>query len=125
VEVTEPSQDYTTEVLESFKDPLDLQRAFQEPMIKDSLISGWLVWGATDDRFLAPAPDTSTFQPWDPGSAEAVEIVRRVCCDPEYWNAVATYFAEETSQDTLTVDNISATKSICKFFCLFSYRPFS
>ena len=125
VEVNEPSEDYTTEILESFKEPLNLQCAFHEPIIKDRLVSGWLVWGTTDERFLAPAPNTSTFQPWEPGSAGAVEIVRRVCCDPEYWNAVATYFAEETSQETLTMDNISATKSICKSMPPFSYRPFS
>ncbi|KAF8587302.1 hypothetical protein K439DRAFT_1645895 [Ramaria rubella] len=107
--VINPSEDYTISVLQSFKDVMQNHHVDDGPLFKDRMTVGWLVWGATDERYLAPSPDKSTFQPWEPESAEAVSIVRTVCCEVEYWKSIATYFAEETSQETLTMDNISAT----------------
>lgn len=112
--MSDPSEAYTTDMLESFKHMVDPQYASQIPVFKDRMSSGWLVWAARDHRYLGPAFDASTFQPWEPRSVEAVNIVSAVCCDAGYWRLIATYFAEETGQEILTVDNISATKSICK-----------
>lgn len=112
--VTKHSEDYTAHILESFKDILEPEHASQAPLLKDRMTSGWLVWGTTDDRYVGPALDSSTFQPWETGSLEAVAIVRTMCCDVGYWRSIGTYFAEETNAETLTMDNVSATKSICK-----------
>jgi proteasome activator subunit 4 len=113
--VIKPSEDYTTDILESFKHTLEPQTASQAPLYKDRMTSGWLVWATTDDRYIGPALESSTFQPWEPNSLEAVNNVHAMCCRVEYWRSLSTYFAEESSQETLTMDNISATKSICKW----------
>ena len=39
------------------------------------------MWGKTVDCFLAPHPTTSTFQPWDAGSDEAISAIRELAKD--------------------------------------------
>ena len=35
--------------------------------------------------------------------------------DPEFWENLITYYAEETDEVSLTQDNVSTVKSICEF----------
>jgi proteasome activator subunit 4 len=116
VPVEDPSDDYTSRALASYKSTLDFQRAAEVPLLKDHMKSGWLVWASTDERYLMPLPDQYTFQPWEAESIDAVRVVEHTCCKEAFWRSIVTYFAEETNEETLTLHNISATKSICTSF---------
>lgn len=113
VDVNDPSHAYTSALLQAFQDPLDLENAIHVPLLKDRMKNGWLVWTSNDERFLAPPYTGSVFQPWEDGSAEAIEILQNVCCDKAFWSSISTYFSEENNQESVTMDHISATKSIC------------
>ena len=80
---------------------------------QDKPTSGWLVWDTTADFFLSPDKKKSTFQPWESASLDAVNAIKNVVKRREYWERLATHYAEENNNDTVTQDNIAAVKSIC------------
>lgn len=113
VSVQEPTEKYTQESLLAFRQTLDPFIASKTPLLKDRMKVGWLVWGAVDERYLAPPLTISDHSPWAKDNGEAVKILMETCCSEDFWHRVSTYFAEETNQRNLTMDNISCTKSIC------------
>ncbi|KAI0639143.1 hypothetical protein C8Q77DRAFT_1152142 [Trametes polyzona] len=111
-----PTQDCTRETFENalneYRTPLDLARAREEPLIRDKVGSGWLVWGKTVDCFLAPHPTKSTFQPWDAGSDEAISVIRELAKDSSFWKKLSTHYSAENSSDVILQDNLCCIKSI-------------
>ncbi|KAG8998807.1 hypothetical protein FRB90_012229 [Tulasnella sp. 427] len=107
----QPSHEYTAEYLESFGSPLDQEAAREEPILQDKLISGWLVW-KYQSRFLLPSSTKSTFQPWDPASASAIQSLKKLAQTPAFWDKLATHFSEENYHETTVMDNVSNVKSL-------------
>lgn len=111
--VVNPSDSYTDTILKAFKEPLDVDKAVKEPVLIDRMKTGWLVWSKKDERYLAPPLKGSVYQ-WEQASEDAIDALRSVCSDADFWRSLSTHFAEENNQESLTMDHISATKSICK-----------
>ncbi|GJJ09449.1 hypothetical protein Clacol_003672 [Clathrus columnatus] len=111
VAVQKPTEKYTQNLLSAFRQNLDPLLASKSPLLKDRMKTGWLVWGTVDERYLAP-PLQSNCLPWSTTSAGAVENLMKICCTEDFWHSMSVYFAEETNQGSLTMDNISCTKSI-------------
>lgn len=65
--------------------------------------------------YRPPDRTKSAFQPWEDVSQEVIAVIREVCLDPSYWKKVSTYYAEENHEVTVTQDDISCVKSICKY----------
>ncbi|KAJ8514936.1 hypothetical protein ONZ45_g7571 [Pleurotus djamor] len=109
VSVNNPSQSYTLEVLAQYCRPLpDMpNRSF-----RDSDPPGWLSWPGRFFVYSSPHPSTSTFKPWDKPSEPAISVLRDAAMDPNFWENLITYYAEETDDVTLTQDNVSCVKSI-------------
>ncbi|KAL7285721.1 hypothetical protein ACG7TL_000826 [Trametes sanguinea] len=121
VPVTDFSRGSTERALQQYRKPLDLDRARQEPLIRDKIGSGWLAWDKTVDYFLAPDPLKSTFQPWSGGSDEAVEAIRALASQSSFWKGLSTHYATESSSDVILQDNLCCVKSI---FQLLDDEPF-
>lgn len=75
---------------------------------------GWLTWPKTLSVYKPPDSIKSTFQPWDSASAAAIEAVRKLATDPTFWKALSTYYSEENHEESITQDNVSVVKSLCK-----------
>lgn len=82
---------------------------------------GWLVWNDTVSLYTLPQTSRSTFQPWEQASADAVQAVREVTTDPEYWENMSMYYSEENHETTIIQDNVSFVKSICKHNLLYFF----
>ena len=72
------------------------------------------MWNDTVSLYTLPQTSRSTFQPWEQASADAVQAVREVTTDPEYWENMSMYYSEENDETTIIQDNVSFVKSICK-----------
>jgi len=72
------------------------------------------VWNDTVSLYTLPHASRSTFQPWEPRSADAVQAIREITTDPEYWVNMSTYYSEENQETTIIQDNVSVVKSVCK-----------
>lgn len=107
----QPSHEYTAEYLESFKGPLDRAVAREEPVLQDKLWSGWLVW-KYQSRFLIADSTKSTFQPWDPVSTPAIEVIKRLARSTSFWDKLSTHFSEENYHETTVMDNVANVKSL-------------
>ncbi|KAI0359128.1 hypothetical protein OH77DRAFT_1473765 [Trametes cingulata] len=111
-----PLQDLTREhseqLLNEYRKPLDLGRAHEQPMLRDKIGSGWLVWDKTADYFLAPHPTKSTFLPWDTGCDEAVSAIREITKEPSFWKKLSTHYSAENNSDVILQDNLCCVKSI-------------
>ncbi|KAF8168284.1 hypothetical protein B0H34DRAFT_792908 [Crassisporium funariophilum] len=95
-----PSRQTTTELLTQYKVPIDKRQVERKPIFFDKDPPGW---------------------PWESASADALEAIREMVTDPEYWVNVSTYYAEENHETTITQDNVSCVKSI---FQLLEDEPF-
>lgn len=73
------------------------------------------MWRETVSLYLSPHPSKSTFKPWEAASEDAIQAIREIATDPEYWEHVSTYYSEENHETTITPDNVSCVKSICEF----------
>ncbi|KAI0651592.1 hypothetical protein C8Q79DRAFT_934115 [Trametes meyenii] len=112
VPVKEFTREHSERALEDYRKPLVLERASQEPLIRDKVGSGWVVWDKTADFFLAPHPTKSTFQPWDGDSSEAVSAVREIAQDASFWKQLSTHYSAENNSDVILQDNLCCVKSI-------------
>ncbi len=74
---------------------------------------GWLVWNKTVALYELPHKSNSTFQPWDSASEDAIDAVREIATDPQYWENLSLYYSEENHETTIIQDNVSCVKSIC------------
>ncbi|KAF4606976.1 hypothetical protein EYR38_001031 [Pleurotus pulmonarius] len=108
----QPSHQLTSKYLEAYKEPVDLDRTSQEGTFYEHDPPGWLAWPSRFSLLASPHPTRSTFQPWDRTSEAAVTTLRTVAMDPEFWENLITYYAEETDEVSLTQDNVSTVKSI-------------
>jgi len=72
------------------------------------------VWNDTVSLYTVPHTSQSTFQPWEPASADAVQAIREAATDPENWENMSMYNSEENHETTIIQDNVSLVKSICK-----------
>lgn len=62
-----------------------------------------------------PADDRkSTFLPWEASSEPAVEIIQSIVLSDDFWEKLSGHYSEENHEDTVTQDNVSFIKSICK-----------
>lgn len=77
-----------------------------------------MAWPSKFSLLASPHQTESTFQPWDRTSEAAVTTLRTVVMDPEFWENLITYYAEETDEVSLTQDNVSTVKSICELLQL-------
>ncbi|KAH9487110.1 Proteasome activator complex subunit 4 [Psilocybe cubensis] len=111
----------TQDFLNNFKVPVDIHQADRTPLFFDKTPPGWLVWDKTISLYILPRPSKSTFQPWEAGSADAIQAVREMVLRKEYWEDVAIYYSEENHETTITQDNVSTVKSI---FQLLEDEPF-
>ncbi|KIY51373.1 hypothetical protein FISHEDRAFT_37518 [Fistulina hepatica ATCC 64428] len=82
---------------------------------------GWLVWPALIDVIAMPDTVKSTFLPWDPTSAGALDELRKVATTTAFWNNLAVYYAEEGTDSSIVQDDVSCVKSI---FQLLEDEPF-
>lgn len=73
------------------------------------------MWQETVSLYLSPHSSKSTFEPWEAASQDAVQAIREMTTDPEYWENISTYYSEENHETTMTQDNVSCIKSICEF----------
>ncbi|KZT06355.1 uncharacterized protein LAESUDRAFT_653878 [Laetiporus sulphureus 93-53] len=121
VSIAKPTHEFTAEWLAELRRPINIERARREPLIRDKLSSGWLVWKATADCFLAPDAVLSTFKPWNADCEEAFEAICTIVTDPSYWKKLAIHYAAENHTDVVSQDNASCVKSI---FQLLEYEPF-
>ncbi|TBU39582.1 hypothetical protein BD309DRAFT_1022044 [Dichomitus squalens] len=121
VPVQEPTRELFDSLLEEYKTPLDLERARQEPLLRDKLDSGWLVFGKTLDRFLAPDSTISPFPAWDLSNQEVVSTIRTISTDPTFWKNLSTHYSAENNTDVVMQDNLCVVKSI---FQLLGDEPF-
>lgn len=64
---------------------------------------------------MLPSPTSSTFMPWENDSEAAVASVRAVVTDASFWKKLSSRYAEENHEVSVTQDNISCVKSICRF----------
>ncbi|KAI1797633.1 hypothetical protein LXA43DRAFT_1126323 [Ganoderma leucocontextum] len=121
VPVEEPTRDFFTSALEEYKTPLDLERARHEPLIRDKLGSGWLVWGKTIDRFLAPDSTKAPIAAWDASSEQVVSTIRTISMDPAFWKKLSVHYSTENNTEVVMQDNLCSVKSI---FQLLGDEPF-
>jgi proteasome activator subunit 4 len=137
VSVTERTSEFTAQYLEAFKKPIDRKLAQQQPYavsrvsynaflypyyrcLQDKPASGWLVWEDVD-MYRLPDDTKSTFQPWEEGSAGAIQTVRNAASRADFWEKLSSHFAQENHQETTSADNISCVKSICTRFSIAFY----
>ncbi|KAI0374438.1 hypothetical protein BV20DRAFT_1049238 [Pilatotrama ljubarskyi] len=106
------TREYSERLLNEYRKPLDLKRAQEEPMLRDKIGSGWVVWDKTADFFLAPHPSKSTFLPWDTGCDEAVTAIREIAKDTSFWKKLSTHYSAENNSDVILQDNLCCVKSI-------------
>jgi proteasome activator subunit 4 len=72
------------------------------------------VWNDTVLLYTVPHTSRSALQPWEQASADAIQGIREVTTDPEYWENMSMYYSEENHETTIIQDNVSFVKSICK-----------
>ena len=76
---------------------------------------GWLVWPESYPAFLAPDATKFALTPWDEGSQAAVDALREVATDAEFWKNLSTHYSSENNSEVCVQDNMSCVKSICEF----------
>ena len=81
-------------------------------LLQEKATSGWLAWSETADWYLAPGEE-SPFEPWEAASQDAVDTLREVLCDPEYWPKLKIHYSEENNSEIINQDNVSFVKSLC------------
>jgi proteasome activator subunit 4 len=125
----QPSHSFTAKVLGNFKNPVDIRSRkpfvacfipvviFLKPpnhsLFCDKTPQGWLAWSHELELYHLAQPTSSTFLPWEKGSAAAVASVREVVTNPSFWTNLSERLSEENHQDVITQDNVSCVKSIC------------
>ncbi|KAI0076264.1 hypothetical protein K474DRAFT_1757648 [Panus rudis PR-1116 ss-1] len=112
VPVTDPSTDFTQQLLAEYKVPLDISRAQREPILRDKLIGGWIAWGDTYDAFLAPDNEKYALLPWAKSCEETVRVIRDVSKKADFWQSLSTHYSSENHSDVILQDNVSCVKSI-------------
>lgn len=75
---------------------------------------GWLAWTETLDLYLPPHASSSTFQPWQETSQSAVQCVRKIVTEEHFWKELSTHYAEENHRTSVSQDNMSFVKTICR-----------
>lgn len=75
---------------------------------------GWIIWNDSISLYKLPHSTESTFQPWEAGSADAIDAIREIVTHGKYWEDLAVYYAEENHETTVIQDDISCVKSICE-----------
>ncbi|KDR84809.1 hypothetical protein GALMADRAFT_217878 [Galerina marginata CBS 339.88] len=116
-----PSPQTTEDFLNLYKAPEELHSTERKPIFYDKNPPGWLVWDKTISLYTLPHPTKSTFETWDLASGDAIQAVRDLTTDSEFWENVSTYYSEENHETTITQDNVSCVKSI---FQLLEDEPF-
>lgn len=74
---------------------------------------------------MLPDPTESTFQPWESASEDAIQAVREIATNSQYWEDLSTYYAEENHETTIIQDNVSCVKSICRRSALYYVASYS
>ncbi|KAJ7456675.1 hypothetical protein FB451DRAFT_613190 [Mycena latifolia] len=117
----EPSHELTQKLLNAYMTPLDLNRLEKGSQFLDKDPPGWLAWGDSLSVYNPPDTTSSTFQPWENSSAQAIAAVREIALTPTFWTQLAMYFSEENHEVAIILDNVSYVKSI---FQLLEDAPF-
>ncbi|EMD41658.1 hypothetical protein CERSUDRAFT_110231 [Gelatoporia subvermispora B] len=112
VPIPEPSHEFTSKWLAEFRQPLHYDEARRIPILRDKIQSGWLVWGETIDCYLAPDATQSVIQTWETDCQEAVQTIREVANDPQFWQKLSIHFSAENHNEVISQDNVSCVKSI-------------
>ncbi|KAH8120571.1 ARM repeat-containing protein [Phellopilus nigrolimitatus] len=115
------NNEFNARYLEGFKQKLNTEKAFLEPILQDKANVGWLAWPEHVELYLAAPPGKSCFKPWEPASQEMVAAVREVVLNEKFWKSLSGRFAEENHATVITQDNISCVKSI---FQILEEEPF-
>ena len=77
------------------------------------------MWRETVSLYLSPHVSESTFEPWEAASEDAIQAIREIATDPEYWECLSIYYSEENLETLITQDNAACVKSICEFLRYF------
>ncbi|KAI0724287.1 hypothetical protein C8T65DRAFT_714470 [Cerioporus squamosus] len=112
VPVQDSTREFSDRLLAEYRVPLDIERAREEPMVRDKLGSGWIALGKTVDFFLMPHATKSTFQPWNAGSDESVSTIRSITTASSFWDKLSTHYSAENNSDVVSQDNLCFVKSI-------------
>ncbi|KZW02065.1 hypothetical protein EXIGLDRAFT_736784 [Exidia glandulosa HHB12029] len=110
--IAAPSHEFTAQYLASFRIPIDGARTGEEVLFQDKAVGGWMAWGSEIALYASPAQDKSTFLPWEPASEPALQALRDVVLQEDFWARLSDHYAEENQQESTTLDNISCVKSI-------------
>lgn len=102
----------------TLKTQLPLQRVDLRRLFQDKPAGGWVAWGSDIALYASPAQEKSSFQPWEPTSQQALESVRAIVLEEDFWERLSDHYAEENHQESTTLDNISCVKSICAYAAL-------
>ncbi|KAJ7666434.1 hypothetical protein B0H17DRAFT_1162542 [Mycena rosella] len=108
----EPSHELTQKLLDAYITPMDLSRVGNGSNFIDKDPPGWLTWGESLSVYKPPHLISSTFQPWESLSAQAIVAVREIALNPTFWTQLAMYFSEENHEVAVILDNVSYVKSI-------------
>ncbi|KAG6837040.1 hypothetical protein H0H93_015903 [Arthromyces matolae] len=112
--VIQPSDKLSAKFLADFKIPFNPREDNRTPLFCDQDPPGWVVWEDSITLYLPPAPEKSAFSAWDPSSQDTIKILRETVMKVDFWDDLSEHYAEENHETTLTQDNASFVKSICK-----------
>lgn len=111
IQVSQCTHEYTTQWLDQFKIPLDLDRAREQAVLCEKIGSGWLAWKESSSYFV-PQASTSLLLPWCDDCQEAVIAIREIVTQPSYWQKLTKHYSSENHSEVIVQDNASCVKSI-------------
>ncbi|GAA5836406.1 hypothetical protein JCM11251_007072, partial [Rhodosporidiobolus azoricus] len=107
--------DFTDKFIASFNEPLT-----KDTQLCDKQGTGWLVWGDNVEFYSVPSEDESIFN-WDATSGEAIDQLREIVQQQNWWDAFIQHLSMEKTIDYLAADVCMLVKSI---FQVFEDAPF-
>ncbi|KAK2462050.1 hypothetical protein APHAL10511_006513 [Amanita phalloides] len=108
----ELTDDFRTEMLHCFKQPLDPTNPARNPILYDKNPPAWIAWDNTMSLYMLPDDTKSTFAPWDESSHDALYALRQVVNKASFWESLSTYYSEENHETVIIQDDVSCVKSI-------------
>ncbi|KAI0050704.1 hypothetical protein FA95DRAFT_1581074 [Auriscalpium vulgare] len=111
IPIEHPSHEITVQILNRYREPIDMLAGGDEPVYIDEISSGWVAWADSLSASIRPDVSKATFKPWDPASEEAEATIREYANDKKYWKELSTHFSSETNADLMSSDNVALVKS--------------
>ncbi|TFK76829.1 hypothetical protein BDN72DRAFT_890635 [Pluteus cervinus] len=106
------SQHSRDKILQNYHQPIDYNSPGDHQLLLDGNPPGWLTCNSEFTLYALPDETKPTFGPWEAASQEAVDAIREMVTDPEFWEELSGHFSEENHEEVITQDNVSCVKSI-------------